>query len=153
MAKNRATKPGRILCYIDLSEHSTDLVGYAFEYARLFEAELFVLHSVTDISKAAGFYVPHINTEVLEDEVIKAARDKMYALCHKAVGDEVDAEHRLVTKGNPVEEINRLISEKKIDLLIMSHEVSKGSLFGFRNDHVERFMKDAVIPFMIVPVR
>ena len=98
MAKNRATKPGRILCYIDLSEHSTDLVGYAFEYARLFEAELFVLHSVTDISKAAGFYVPHINTEVLEDEVIKAARDKMYALCHKAVGDEVDAEHRLVTR-------------------------------------------------------
>lgn len=153
MTKNRTTKPGKILCYIDLSEHSAALVSYAFEYARLFEAELFVLHSVTDISKAAGFYVPHINTEVLEDEVTKAARDKMYAICHQAVGDGVDAGHRLVTKGNPVEDINRVIRERKIDLLIMSHEASKGSLFGFKSDHVERFMKDAAIPFMVVPVR
>ena len=153
MKKTKVKKPRRLLCYIDFSDHSYYIVEYAFELAKLVDAELFVLHSVTDIKKAAGFYVPHINTDLLEDQVAKAARDKMYAICHPVVGEEIDADHRLVTQGNPVEDINRVIEEKGIELLILSHEMSRGSLSGFRSDHVERFMKNATIPFLVLPVK
>ena len=72
MKKTKVKKPRRLLCYIDFSDHSYYIVEYAFELAKLVDAELFVLHSVTDIKKAAGFYVPHINTDLLEDQVAKA---------------------------------------------------------------------------------
>jgi nucleotide-binding universal stress UspA family protein len=153
MKKNMMKKPRKLLCYIDFSDHSYYLVEYAFELSQLIDAELFVLHSVTDIKKAAGFYVPHVNTELLEDQVVKAARDKMYAICNQTVGDRIDADHRLVTQGSPVEDINRVIEEKQIELVVMSHEVAKGSLYGFKSDYVERFMKNATIPFLVLPVK
>lgn len=153
MKKTMVQKPRRILCYIDLSEHSRFVVEYGFELARLVQAELYVLHSVADIKQAAGFYVPHVNTELLEDQVAQAARDKMYAICHQAAEEGIDSDHRLVTKGNPVDAINQTIESRQIELLVLSHETGKGSLYGFKSDLVERFMKNAAIPFLVLPVK
>ena len=146
-------RPRKILCYVDLSEHSLSAVEYAFELAKLIQAELFVLHSVADIKQAAGFYVPHINTGLLEDQVAQAARDKMYGICNQAAGEGIDADHRLVTKGSPVEAINRTIEARQIELIVLSHETGRGNLYGFRSDFVEKFMKNATVPFLVLPVK
>ncbi|HOJ12874.1 MAG TPA: universal stress protein [Deltaproteobacteria bacterium] len=152
MKKSKVKKPQKILCYIDFAKSSAYVVEYAHKLACLLEAELFVLHTVTDIRSAAGFYVPHINTDKLEEEVVKAAKDKMYAICSQ-VGDEcVDARHRLVTRGVPIEAINKVIKEKEIDLLVVGHEVSTGALKSFKGDQAEKFMKNPTIPFLVLPV-
>jgi nucleotide-binding universal stress UspA family protein len=152
MRKSKVKKPQRILCYIDFAKSSPYVVEYAYQISCLLEAEMFVLHTVTDIRNAAGFYVPHINTDKLEEEVIKAAKDRMYAICSQ-VGDEcIDAKHRIVSRGVPIDAINKVIKEKGIELLVIGHEVSGGALRGFRGDHAEKFMKNPTIPFLVLPV-
>ncbi len=152
MKKNMLKKPRKILCYIDLSKNSSNLVKYAYELGKIIDAELFVLHTVTDIKGAAGFYVPHINIDKLEDEVIQAARDKIYAICHQAVGDDVDSAHRIVKRGGSIEIIEEVIKDKGIELLILPHDGDKGILSWFRGDYVERFMRNAAIPFLVMPM-
>jgi len=153
MKKTNVEKPRTILCYIDFTKSSYYLVEYAYQLSRLIDAELYILHTVTDIKRAAGFYVPHINTDKLEGEVIKAAKDKIYEICSNVVGDKIDSSHRLVKRGNPMEVINEIIEEKKIELLVLSHEISKGTLSGFRSDYAEKFMKNAKVPFLVLPVK
>jgi hypothetical protein len=58
MKKTKVRKPQKILCYIDYSKNSAYVVDYAYQLSCLIDAELFVLHTVTDIKNAAGFYVP-----------------------------------------------------------------------------------------------
>ncbi|HPI91563.1 MAG TPA: universal stress protein [Deltaproteobacteria bacterium] len=152
MKKSKVKKPQKILCYIDYAKSSPHVVDYAYQLSCLLEAELFVLHTVTDIRNAAGFYVPHINTDKLEEEVIKAAKDKMYAICSQVVDDAVDAKHRLVMRGIPIDVINKVIKDKGIELLVIGHEVNKGALAGFRSDYAEKFMKNPLVPFLVLPV-
>lgn len=150
--KSMLKKPRKILCYVDLSKHSPYLVRYAYELSNLVGAEMFVLHIVSDIKGLAGFYVPHINIDNLEEEVIQAARDKVYAICHQAVGDDIDAAHRLVNHGGLIETVEKVIKDKQIELLVLPHELGKGTLSWFRGDYVERFMKNAAIPFLVLPM-
>jgi len=76
----------------------------------------------------------------------------MYAICSQVVGDAVDAKHRLVMRGIPIEAINKVIKDKGIELLVIGHEVNKGALSGFRSDYAEKFMKSPSIPFVVLPV-
>ncbi len=145
-------KPQKVLCYIDYAKYSAFIVDYAYQLSCLIDAELFVLHTVTDIKNAAGFYVPHINTDKLEEEVISAAKDKMYSICSQVGDNVIDAKHRLVMRGVPIDGINKVIKDKSIELLIIGHEVSKGALAGFRSDYAEKFMKNPSIPFLVLPV-
>jgi nucleotide-binding universal stress UspA family protein len=150
MKKTKVKKPQKILCYIDYAKASAYLVEYAYQLSCLLEAELYILHTVTDIKTAAGFYVPHINTDKLEEEVVTAAKDKMYAICSQVGDDVIDAKHRLVMRGIPIEVINKVIKDKGIELLIVGHEVDKGTLF--KSDYAEKFMKNPSIPFLVLPV-
>jgi hypothetical protein len=152
MKKTKVKKPQKILCYIDYAKYSAFIVDYAYQLSCLIDAELFVLHTVTDIKNAAGFYVPHINTDKLEEEVIKAARDKMYSICSQVGDDVVDTKHRLVMRGIPIDVINKVIRDNAIELLIIGYEVSRGALTGFRSDYAEKFMKNPSIPFLVLPV-
>ncbi len=152
MKKTKVKKPQKILCYIDYAKYSTFIVDYAYQLSCLIDAELFVLHTVTDIKSAAGFYVPHINTDRLEEEVVTAAKDKMYSICNQVGDDVIDTKHRLVMRGIPLDVINKVIKDKSIELLIISHEVSKGALAGFRSDYAEKFIKNPSIPFLVLPV-
>jgi hypothetical protein len=153
MKKSLVKKPQKILSYIDYSKHSAYLVDYSYQLSELIDAELFVLHTVTDIKNAAGFYVPHINTDRLDEELLTAARDKMYAICSQVVGDKINAEHRLVRTGNTLDVINEVIKEKGIELLILYHDVSTGTLPQWRSDYVEKFIKHPSIPFLVLPVK
>jgi nucleotide-binding universal stress UspA family protein len=152
MKKTKMRKPQKILCYIDYAKYSAFIVDYAYQLSCIIDAELFVLHTVTDIKNAAGFYVPHINTDKLEEEVITAAKDKMYSICSQVGDGIIDTKHRLVMRGIPIDVINKVIKDKAIELLIIGHEVSKGALAGFRSDYAEKFMKNPSIPFLVLPV-
>jgi nucleotide-binding universal stress UspA family protein len=152
MKKTKVKKPQKILCYIDYAKYSAFIVDYAYQLSCLIDAELFVLHTVTDIKNAAGFYVPHINTDKLEEEVITAAKDKMYSICSQVGDDVIDTKHRLVMRGIPIDVINKVIKDKAFELLIIGHEISKGAMSGFRSDYAEKFIKNPSIPFLVLPV-
>jgi nucleotide-binding universal stress UspA family protein len=149
MAKKKISDVKKILCYVDLSKSSRDLIGYAKQLADFAEAEIYFLHSVTDISKFAGFYVPHMSTKNLASEMVKGARDKLYALCMQSIG-EVPATHRIVTEGDPVDVIHNEIEKLKADLLVIGHEYKTFSFL--KEDYVVRFLKNPTCPVLVFPL-
>lgn len=149
MKKVKVKKPKKVLCYVDLSKPSQYVVEYANMVAERMEAELFVLHTVTDIKRSAGFYVPHINTDKLEEEMTKAAQDKLYAICSQTIG-ELDHAHRIVSRGEALEVIDEVITAKGIDLLILGHEL--GSLSMFKTDYTLKFLKNPKCPALVIPI-
>jgi nucleotide-binding universal stress UspA family protein len=150
MAKQKAKKPRRILCYIDLSKGSRYIIEYAKQIADMTGAEPYFLHSVRDLKKFAGFYVPHVSTDSLSGEVLKGAKDKLYAFCMQTIG-EVDSSRRIVKEGDPLEAINVEITRLGVDLLIIGHESKSFSLF--REDYVTRYLKDPSCPVLVIPVK
>lgn len=151
MRKSQVKKVQKILCYIDLSKPSYHVVEYAHMVAQCMGAELFVLHTVTDIKRSAGFYVPHINTDKLEEEMIKAAQDKLYAVCMQSAVGDIDPTHRIVKRGNALEVIDDMIRSHDIDLLIIEHEVD--SLTMLKTDYVTKYLKDPACPVLAVPIK
>lgn len=149
MRKSQIKQVKKVLCYIDLSKPSHHVVEYAHMVAQHLQAELIVLHTVTDIKRSAGFYVPHINTDKLEEEMTKAAQDKLYAVCMQSIGD-IDPDHRIVKRGDFMEVIDAMIKAKDIDLLIMGHEI--GSLSMFKTDYTLKFLKDPQCPVLVIPI-
>jgi nucleotide-binding universal stress UspA family protein len=150
MRKSQVKKVKKVLCYIDLSKPSHHVVEYANMVAQCMGAELFVLHTVTDIKRSAGFYVPHINTDKLEEEMTKAAQDKLYAVCMQSIGD-IDPSRRIVKRGDVLEVIDDMIDSLDIDLLIFGHEV--GALTIFKNDYITKYLKAPGCPVLAVPIK
>jgi len=151
MRKSQVKKVQKILCYIDLSKPSHHVVEYAHMVAQCMGAELFVLHSVTDIKRSAGFYVPHINTDKLEEEMIKAAQDKLYAVCMKSAVGDIDPVHRIVKRGDALVVIDEMIRSHDIDLLVIEHEVDALSML--KTDYVTKYLKAPECPVLAVPIR
>ncbi len=152
MRKSQVKKIQKVLCYIDLSKPSHHVVEYANMVAKCMGAELFVLHTVTDIKRSAGFYVPHINTDKLEEEMTKAAQDKLYAVCLQSMGEcEIDPGRRIVKRGDALEVIDDMIRSLDIDLLVVGHEV--GSLSLFKTDYITKYLKAPECPVLAVPIK
>jgi len=149
MAKKKANKPRKILCYIDLSKSSRYIIEYAKQIADLTGAEVYFLHSVTDLSKFAGFYVPHMSTDGLSGEMMKAARDKLYAICMQTIG-EVDAARRILKEGDPIDAIYEEIDRLGADLLVIGHEYKTFSFF--KEDYVARYLKNPSCPVLVIPL-
>jgi nucleotide-binding universal stress UspA family protein len=149
MAKPKAKKPRRILCYIDLSKSSRYIIEYSKQIADLTGAEVYFLHSITDLGKFAGFYVPHMSTDSLSVEMMKAAKDKLYAMCMQAIGD-VDASRRIVKEGAPIDAIYEEIDRLGADLLIIGHDFKSFSFF--REDYVTKYLKAPSCPVLVIPV-
>ena len=149
MAKQKAKKPRRILCYIDLSKSSRYIIEYTKQISDLTGAEVYFLHSITDLGKFAGFYVPHMSTDGLSSEMLKGAKDKLYAICMQTIG-EVDASRRIVKVGDPIDAIYEEIDELEVDLLIIGHDFKPFSFF--KQDYVARYLKAPSCPILVIPV-
>lgn len=149
MAKQKVKKLKKILCYIDLSKSSKYIIEYAKQVADLTGAEIYFLHSVTDLSKFAGFYVPHMSTDNLSSEMMKSARDKLYAFCIQTIG-EVDASKRIIKEGDTVDAIHEEIDRLGADILIIGHDFKTFSFF--KEDYVTRYLKDPACPVLVIPL-
>lgn len=149
MAKQQVKNPKKILCYTDLSKSSRQVVEYAKKIADLTGAEAYFLHSVTDLGKFAGFYVPHVSTENLLAEMMKAAKDKLYALCMQTIG-KVDASKRIIKEGDPVDAIHEEIERLGIDLLVVGHDYQSFSFF--RQDYLNKYLKNPPCPVLVIPI-
>ena len=149
MKKGAVKRPSKILCYVDLSKSSAHLVEYAHNLAESLGAELHLLHTVADIGKAAGFYVPHINTDKLEEEMISAAQDKLYAFSSKMA--DMKPEQRIVRRGDQLEAIMDEINTKGFELLVIGHQVASFSIF--KSDYGLKFLKNPLCPVLIYPIK
>lgn len=139
----------KILFATDFSEGSAVALPYAIDIAKKYGARLYLVHVVYDVTKATGWYVPHVAIGEIYDEIEKSAMaeiGKINADEMKGFG-EVE---QVVLKGTPYEEIIRFAEDKKIDLIVLGTHGRKGidrMLFG---STAEQVLRNASCPVLSV---
>jgi len=138
-----------ILFPVDFTEASSKVARYARGFAEKFGAKLYILYVVEDLSKFAGFYVPHVALEKLEKDLYEGAQKKMESLVEEDFAGVSNVE-TIVEVGQAAEKICEVAQKKDIDLIIIGTHGRRGLekvLFG---SVAEKVVKTAPCPVLTV---
>lgn len=130
-----------ILFPTDFSEESTVALRYAVDLAKRYGAKLYLVNIIYDVVKASGWYVPHVSTDKMYQELEEGAKKELERFGVEELSGMKDLE-RAVIKGVPHEEIINFVKKHKIDLIVMGTHGRKGVdriLFGSTAAQVVRF--------------
>lgn len=144
-------KVERILFPTDFSEGSNHALHFAVDFAKLYNAKLYILHVIYDVMKATDAHVPHISADELYKELDKWAMDEIENCCIEEIRALPNVEKRVV-KGIPHEETIKMAAEEKIDIIVMGTYGRTGLdrlLFG---STAERVVRKAPCPVLTVRV-
>ncbi len=139
----------KILFPTDFTEPSKEALQYALSLARRYSARLYVVHVVNFSDEAAGFYVPHISFERLDEEMKQRAEGLLKSFCKEGLREFKDYESVLL-EGEPYKEIVRFVEKENIDIIVMVSYCKEGLdrfLFG---STTERVIRKTDCPVLIV---
>jgi nucleotide-binding universal stress UspA family protein len=138
----------KIVCALDLSQHSTLVAEYAVTMAKAFDAEIIAIYAAPALTQYVGFHVPPSSIENFVGEIVSGAEKTMqdFVAEHfqgvKATGK--------VVNGYAAEEIINMLDSTDADLLIMGTHGRKGIdriLFG---SVAEKVVKSSKVPVMTI---
>lgn len=107
-----------ILFPTDFSEGSAEALKYAVEFAKKYDAKLYVVHIIYDVAKASGWYVPHISMDKLYQEIHEGAKKELDNFGVEELSGIKNIE-RVVITGIPHQEIVAFANSKKVDMIII----------------------------------
>ena len=138
----------KILCAVDLSEHSKEVADYAVLLAKGLKASVLVVYTAPSLSQYVGFHVPPNTIENFVGEIVTGAEKSMESfVAENFVGVEAKGQ---VLIGYAAEEILNRAREEKADLIVMGTHGRKGIdriLFG---SVAEKVVKNADMPVLTV---
>lgn len=141
--------PRHILCPVDFSPASREVVGYAGTLALRFHADLTVLHSVYDPLEITCSHIPHPPLEQLREEMIRVAE--------KAIQDLVNRKLRclprakaVVVAGPPFQQIIRYVQGHVVDLIVMGTQGLSGLDHLIMGSTAERVIRQAPCPVLSI---
>ncbi len=138
----------KILCAVDLSEHSKEVSEYAVLLAKGLNASVLVVYTAPSLSQYVGFHVPPNTIENFVGEIVTGAEKSMESfVAENFVGVEAKGQ---VLIGYAAEEILNRAREEKADLIVMGTHGRKGIdriLFG---SVAEKVVKNADMPVLTV---
>lgn len=139
----------RILCPTDFSGPSFKAIEMGGELARLFHAELFLLHVIPPIPALSGPQSPgSFDSSRYQAALEKSAEKSLDDVKKKRLrrGAKVSV---LVSDGSPAHEILRMAKVKRADLIVIATHGQSGlqHLFGSVADRV---MRHSTIPVLTV---
>ena len=138
----------KILCAVDLSDHSELVAEYAATMAKSLNASVLVVYTAPSLSQYVGFHVPPNTIENFVGEIVTGAEESMQAFMEKNFAG-VDAKS-LVLVGYAAEEILNRANEENADMIIMGTHGRKGIdriLFG---SVAEKVVKNASMPVLTI---
>jgi len=118
----------KILIPVDFSDNSKKILESAVYIADKFEATLCVVFVVQTLDDYSGFFVPHMPVAKFEEEMARAAEQKMESFL-----DDHQALAAKVLVGDVAEQIIQYAEQEKVDLIVMGTHGYKGLervLFG-----------------------
>ena len=105
----------RILLAVDLAEESSTVGERAIQLARLFDAELHVVHVVEPLSLVYGGDIP-MDMSSVQDQIQEQAKSSLDEFCDAAGVPEA---HRHLIFGRPETEIHRISTSADIDAIVV----------------------------------
>jgi nucleotide-binding universal stress UspA family protein len=139
----------KILFGTDFSEGSSHALPYAVDLAKRYGASLYIVHVIYDISKTAGWYVPHVSIDEMYNDMEKSARAEL----KKSFIDEMRGFKNIedvVLMGTPYEELTKFAEDNAVDLIVLGTLGRKGidrMLFG---STAEQVIRNAPCPVLSV---
>jgi nucleotide-binding universal stress UspA family protein len=143
--------PKSILVPIDFSRAAGKAMEYGIMLARQFNAELYLLHIVSDIGQSSVDYA--LPKDVLDDykkKSLESSRQKMQDEIGKypeAKGLKIITE---VSVGLPYQEILDAAEKNKIDLIVINTHGRSAILHQIMGSVAERVLRSAKCPVMLI---
>jgi nucleotide-binding universal stress UspA family protein len=144
-------KVERILFPSDFSEGSAYALHYAADLTRHYNAKLYILHVVYDISKATGLHVPHISSDEVFKELNEWSMKEMDSCCIEEIRGLPNVEKKVI-QGIPWEEIINVADKEQIDMIVMGTYGRIGIERLIFGNTAERVVRRAPCPVMTVRV-
>mgnify|MGYP004449483117 CR=1 FL=1 len=138
----------KILCAVDLSEHSKEVAEYAATLAKGFDAEVVVVYTAPSLSQYVGFHVPPNTIENFVGEIVNGAEKSMELFVSENFAGVKATGNVLI--GYAAEEIINRAHEEKVDIIVMGTHGRKGIdriLFG---SVAEKVVKNADVPVLTI---
>lgn len=138
----------KILCAVDLSEHSAMVADYTTLLAKALDAEITVLYAAPSLSQYVGFHVPPSSIENFVGEIVTGAEKSMETFVAERFQD-VKATGKIIS-GYAAQEIINYATTNEMDLIVMGTHGRTGIdriLFG---SVAEKVIKTSDIPVLTV---
>jgi len=147
-------KPTKILAPTDFSKHADKAIREAFELAKEYKAEIYVLHVVDEkIGSLQNDYsdisVSHIAVRRRQRRLLRLARIKLDKQIERLAPPEGIKVIREVELGTPYEEIIRFQKEKGIDLVVISSLGTTGLAKYFIGGVARNVLKSTTCPVLL----
>ncbi len=138
----------KIICALDLSEHSKQVAAYATMYAKLTNASIVAVYAAPTLTQYTGFHVPPNTIDSFVGEIVSGAETAMSEFVAQYF-EGVDVQSEIVV-GYAAEEILALADSLQADLIIMGTHGRTGIdriLFG---SVAEKVVKNSSVPVLTV---
>ncbi len=139
----------RILFPTDFLQGAKEAIVYAADLAKKYNARLYIIHVIHDVTKATGLYVPHVGM----DEILKSLDEEAQKEIKRVYLEELRGYDRIeygVLRGIPYEEIVRFAKDNDIDLIVMASHGRRGLDRLFFGSTAEKVVKYAPCPVLVV---
>ena len=140
----------KILCAVDLSEHSRMVAEYAVTLAKAFDAEITILYTAPSLSQYVGFHVPPSSIENFVGEIVTGAEQSMDEFISEVFTDPSVKVEGKILSGYAAQEIIGYSNTNDIDIIVMGTHGRTGidrMLFG---SVAEKVVKTATVPVMTI---
>ena len=138
----------KIICALDLSEHSKTVAEYACMLAKAMNASIVAVYAAPTLTQYTGFHVPPNTIDSFVGECVSGAEKAMAQFVSENFeGVETKAE---VVVGYAAEEILEIAAKEEADLIVMGTHGRKGIdriLFG---SVAERVVKNSHLPVLTI---
>lgn len=138
----------KIICALDLSEHSKTVAEYACMLAKAMNASIVAVYAAPTLTQYTGFHVPPNTIDSFVGEIVSGAEKSMAQFVSENFeGVEVKSE---VVVGYAAEEIIDIAAKEDADLIVMGTHGRKGIdriLFG---SVAERVVKNSHVPVLTI---
>jgi len=138
----------KIICALDLSEHSKTVAEYACMLAKAMNASIVAVYAAPTLTQYTGFHVPPNTIDSFVGEIVSGAEKAMSQfVAENFEGVETKAE---VVVGYAAEEILSIAEKEEADIIIMGTHGRKGIdriLFG---SVAEKVVKNSPLPVLTI---
>lgn len=138
----------KIICALDLSEHSKTVAEYACMLAKAMNASIVAVYAAPTLTQYTGFHVPPNTIDSFVGEIVSGAEKAMAQFVSENFeGVETKAE---VVVGYAAEEILEVAAKEEADMIVMGTHGRKGIdriLFG---SVAERVVKNSHLPVLTI---
>ncbi|AFN76000.1 uspa domain-containing protein [Melioribacter roseus P3M-2] len=130
----------KILVPVDFSDYSKDALKYAVQFAKQFDAKLYIIYVIEPVIYPADFSMGQVAIPSLENDIKNRAEEEMDSLIKSYVDPSLETE-RIIKTGKPFVEIIETARDLDADIIIMAthgHTGVEHLLFGSTAEKVVR---------------